>query len=362
MTRSGTLVVLGSTDLGGSESLGLSLAAELDRATIVFLTRADGPARRRASALGFEVVDLDITSMGRARFISAFARLCRTRSAGSVLAFMFGVHLWVLMGARLGGAGIRLAFVGNPAPLESVRRRKTKAAALASLPFVSKIVACSEYVAESVTASYRVPRSRVVVIHNWCDVDDIRSRSRGTTEGVQADEVVGMVARFDPIKDHQQLLRAFALVARRRPRAVLRLIGDGPTRPAVEESAAALGMTDRVQFRGAVDDVVPELAGLDVFAFCTTQQEGFGVVLAEAMAAGVPIVATDVGPVSETLDAGRGGLLVKDGDVDAFADAVVALLTDGATRTELVRSATELVDNRYSVQGAAAKVKALLDG
>jgi glycosyltransferase involved in cell wall biosynthesis len=335
------MIVLSSTDLGGSESLGLSLAAALgDDAMVVFMSDLEG-------------------SSGRFGSIRAIAKVVRQHRPETVLAFMFGAHLWVALGARLGGARKMLAFVGNPAPLDLVRRERTRWAARASLPFVTAVVACSDYVAASIRAGYGLPKKKVVRIWNWCSVDKISVRTAERSHRGEG-KVVGMIARLDPIKDHELLLRSFALVHLADPTVVLRVVGDGPLRPRLEGLASELGIDEAVVFVGAVQDPITELTTFDVFAFCTTVDEGFGVVLAEAMAARTPIVATDVGPVRETLADGRGGSLVPPGDPVALAEEIGRVLGDPEARARMASDAFGLVVERYDVDRAVDDIEKVI--
>jgi glycosyltransferase involved in cell wall biosynthesis len=162
-----------------------------------------------------------------------------------------------------------------------------------------------------------------------------------------------MVARLDPIKDHETLLRAFAKLSSRYPDARLWLIGDGSLTGYLLDLSQDLKLGDRVNFWGNRSDVPALLARMDVFAFSTTQAEGFGIALAEAMAAGVPVVASDVPACREVLDKGRCGLLVKPGDSAALAKALHITLSGGVARNDRVRNAKARALERYDIRMCA---------
>jgi glycosyltransferase involved in cell wall biosynthesis len=199
------------------------------------------------------------------------------------------------------------------------------------------------------------------VVHNWCDAETIAERA-GVARSRRAGEgpTVGMVARLDPIKDHETLVRAFALFRSDQAMARLRVVGDGVLRPRLEALAAELGQTEHIEFLGTRLDVPEQLGALDLFAFATTGAEGFGIVLAEAMAACVPIVATDIGPVREVLDDGRAGLLVGPRDPGALAAGMQRVWNDPALRAGLVAAGSALVRERYGSEVAAQRIAALL--
>ena len=120
-------------------------------------------------------------------------------------------------------------------------------------------------------------------------------------------------------------------------------------------TAGECGALASVRFFGARDDV-PELLGrMDLFAFCTTRSEGFGIALVEAMAAGTPIVASDVPACREVLAAGRDGVLVEAPSVASWSAALGSLIEDPARRTELALRATESVQARFSAVVCAGR-------
>jgi glycosyltransferase involved in cell wall biosynthesis len=133
-------------------------------------------------------------------------------------------------------------------------------------------------------------------------------------------------ARLEPQKRHDVLLSAWALL----DEAVLLLAGDGSRRPALTARCAELGLTERVRFLGTRDDVPDLLAAADLTVL-TSDWEGMPIAVLESMAAGRPVVASDVDGAREAL-AGGGGLLVPPGDAVATAEALRALLFDASAR------------------------------
>jgi glycosyltransferase involved in cell wall biosynthesis len=133
-----------------------------------------------------------------------------------------------------------------------------------------------------------------------------------------------MVATMEAHKDHATLLRALPEVIKNWPGFLLLLVGDGSLRPSLEKLAVDLGVDSSVRFVGSSRDVPSWLAKAQIFVFSTTAQEGLGSVLLEALAAGLPVVASDVPACREVLENGRWGTLVKPGSSSDLADAVSA--------------------------------------
>lgn len=166
--------------------------------------------------------------------------------------------------------------------------------------------------------------------------------------------VVGAVARLVPVKGLHHLLDAAPAVLRGCPETRFLLVGDGEMRPALEEQARALGLTDRVTFTGFREDVPSVMGGMDVVVL-PSLNEGMGRVLVMAMALGKPIVATRVGGVAELLAHGEAGLLVPPRDPRALAEAITTLLQDPSR----ARSLAEAGRRRASRYSAASMLDAL---
>lgn len=129
----------------------------------------------------------------------------------------------------------------------------------------------------------------------------------------------------------------------------------------VQSLTDELGVRDLVRFLGVRDDV-PELMGASDIVVHATRSEGLGMTMVEAMAAGVPVVATDIPACREVLDGGRCGLLVPLGDAPALAEAICRLLDDAPLRRRLVDAASERVRAKYHVKRMAADYAELLRG
>jgi len=202
------------------------------------------------------------------------------------------------------------------------------------LPRADAITAVSRLTASRLRAYPGVSSARVHIIPNGIDVDfwstpvaagDLRAR----------EPVVLSVGRLDPVKGHDVLLRAFRLVLARVAGARLVVVGEGGYRNVLEALAADLGIAGAVEFAGQLDAgrVRQRLGEAQVFAL-PSRSEGLPIALLEAMAAGVPAVATAAGGTPEVLSAG-GGVLVPPEDAPALAEAIVELLQDPAASAAL---------------------------
>lgn len=140
------------------------------------------------------------------------------------------------------------------------------------------------------------------------------------------------VGRLAPQKAFDLLIEAFARVHARHPDWILRIVGEGEARPALEALAGRLGVADRVQLPGVIEAIQKEYQSAGVFVL-SSRYEGFPNAMAEAMAAGLPVVAFDCpGSVAEMMQPGRDGLLLPAGDTDALAAALDRIMGDADAR------------------------------
>jgi glycosyltransferase involved in cell wall biosynthesis len=169
--------------------------------------------------------------------------------------------------------------------------------------------------------------------------------------------LLGIVGRLAPIKDHTTLFQAMALLQARGQVAHLLVVGDGEERGRLEGLARRLGLDTRIHFLGWRTDLAAIMKELDVVV-CASRNEGTPVALIEAMAAGIPVLSTDVGGVADLVAHGKTGWLVPPGDPPAVARAIEELLGDPALRARL-GSAGPAVALDYEVTRLIPRVEAL---
>jgi len=175
---------------------------------------------------------------------------------------------------------------------------------------------------------------------------------------------IAMVGRLTDQKRPDLAVRALATVRPTHPEAHLQLIGDGPRRAEIEALARSLGIADAVEITGHHDDVAPLLARAEI-ALLATDYEGWPLVLMEAMAAGLPVVATAVGGVPEIVEDDRTGILTPPDDPGALAAALERLLSDSALARTMGEAgaarAVERFDRTRTVERLMALYESLAD-
>ena len=198
-----------------------------------------------------------------------------------------------------------------------------------------------------------IPAERISIIANGVDTTHFRpaAATAGTRQLIYA-------GRLETVKGVDLLLDAFALVCRRFPDARLRILGDGSQRRQLEAQSCALGLADRVTFAGMVDDIAPALQ-LSSACVLPSRAEGMPNVLLEAMACGVPVVATAVGGCPDIISDGRNGLLVAPEDPGALADAIGAVFSDPTAARAMGDRARHAIGQDYSITAITATYQAL---
>jgi glycosyltransferase involved in cell wall biosynthesis len=164
--------------------------------------------------------------------------------------------------------------------------------------------------------------------------------------------VIAYVGRMRPEKGHVCLVEAFGRGLRDLPDAYLVLAGDGPERPAVERALAQAGLGDRIRQLGTVDKPDTVLRASDLFAIPSTR-EGFGLVVIEAFAFGLPVVASAVDALPALVADGRNGVLVPPSDPIALGRALRAIVTDAHYRARLAEGARAKDLTPWSIERAA---------
>ena len=319
---------------------------------VIVAGQPDGRFVTRAQAAGLETASV---RMRRAWDVAAVARLVRLirRERVSLVHTHSSVDGWV------GGLAARAAGVPVVRTRHvSIRIRRGFNPVYTWL--ADRVITSGEAI-RRILLGAGVPAERVVAIPAGVDLASFafRGRSPETVESFGlSPPVIGSVAMFRGSKGHAHLLDAFARVRAAHPRATLLLVGDGIRRSWVEGLAREAGLGDAVVFTGFRSDVPALLGAMDCFALASTRTEGVPQSLLQAFAAGVPVVASEVGGVPEVVRDGVTGVLVRQASGEALAEAIERVLSDGAGASRRAHAARALVEERFS---HAAAITRLLD-
>lgn len=316
-------------------------------------------------ALGVERIMLDIANAGWSRYaLLAFRlfQLSRRFRADAFLSMPLGWHAFMAIGARLGGVGRVVAHVGNyPNTVSGRAFAKFRMLVQLGRPFTNRLVCCSRYVQQGAIEHFGLSARETAVVYNGVSRNDFAPPNAAMAVSSARPWILGMIARLEKHKDHVTLIRAARILRNRGKNFVVKIVGDGSQRQTLHSLIESSGLSDTVMLIGMRHDIPELLSGLDLFIFSTTPDEGLGIALVEAMLAGIPVVASDVGACREVLNGGRLGLLVAAGNPDALADGIEnCLAAPLAAQVRAVHARREAIAS-FSAQAMARAYGEFLD-
>jgi glycosyltransferase involved in cell wall biosynthesis len=357
------LFVIPSLADGGAERVAVTVLSALDPATherTLYLFKREGVYFERIAADVKVVVATESSRLGR---LFEFVRFLRTARPDVVMPFLSyfitAVAVWM---ARIPARVIfnqgtpTTGFLDDPDFAWRQPWRRRLFAALTRFFYVraDAVVVTSQGVADDLADHYGVPRSRLHVLHNPVDLDAIRAAAREPIEPEAASPdapVVVAAGRLAGVKNYPLLLEALADLTRERPIKAW-ILGEGSERASLEALARAKGLGERVSFLGFQTNPWRYIARADIFVLTSTY-EGFGNVLVEAMACGIPVIATPSPGTVEIIRHGANGLLVNQTPA-AVSRAISQVLTDQPLRQRLVTQAEHDVQH-YALPRVASR-------
>lgn len=352
--------ILSSLGTGGTETLCLSLIENFPRKSRHIVV-AVNPVRRECEE-AFRArpnVRVYIPAKGiqsHLRFFYWVFAIIRKNRPASILVYGIGIpQLLVGVAARILGVRHVLAAAGN-APPQVIGRWKWRIILIMSRILRIPIQACSQFVSQELRCLGVGTPVDSGVIANGCSVDVISARALRIREPCLGRKlIIGMVARLEALKDHDALILAMHHLSSMSglPQHELWLIGDGPRFGLLTQLVEKLSLRDKVKFLGSRTDVPDLLGRMDIYVFSTTPLEGFGIAIIEAMAAHLPVIASDVPACREVLGGGDAGMLVGEGDGVSLALALRRLLQSENERIYLGTKAYERAKTNYDISQCA---------
>jgi glycosyltransferase involved in cell wall biosynthesis len=336
--------VMTSFEPGGTERQMIELFRRLDRSRWrphVACFQGHGAWYSTVTEAAASVAEFPVDSFLNPRTLHhmrAFARWCRQTHVSVVHTTELYSNIFGLPAAAMGRVPVR---IGNRREINPDKRPAQIALQRAAYGCAHKVVANSQAAADRLM-SERVPERKIAVVPNGLDVDQFSSRAARPSL-----RRVVVVANLRPEKGHDVLIDAAVEVVRRFPDARFELTGGGPELGVLQARAAASPVSHVFTFLGHRSDVAARLQANDIFVL-PSRSEAFPNAVLEAMAAGLPIVASAVGGIPELVDNERTGLLVAPDDPRALAERICRLMTDPALAGRLGAAARADVEARYS--------------
>jgi glycosyltransferase involved in cell wall biosynthesis len=313
------------------------------------------PISRAVKLIPLGIGDIRTSTSLRVLFkrIPALRRIISLQAPDVVVAFMHS--MFVPMAFALAGTGIPLV-ASEHIVMSHYRSRQLQFALFAAaVPFIRSITVLSDSIARQYP---RWIRRKMVTVTN--PISPIFQKEIKSSQQKDPRRILA-IGRFSERKNHSTLLAAFASLGKEFPGWSLRILGDGVLRPILQSEVKRLGLQDRVSLPGTVTDIAQEMSDASFFALAS-KYESFGLVFAEAMACGKASVAfSDCQGVSDVIDDGETGLLVKGADpVKAMADGLRCLMINEEQRSNMGKLAKERVFLRFSIDQVCDRWEAVL--
>ena len=327
---------------GGTQRQMIELLKRIDRQRFQVYPvcfHADGPWTHEVAELGDPIARFPIHGFGRpqtAGQLLAFAGWCRAKRIAVVHTWDIYSNVFGLPGAALAGVPLRIGSrrgLGGPSGVRRLQRAAYRAA--------HQMVANSHAAARQLVSD-GVPAEKIRVVANGIESDRFPERHYS-----ERPKRIAMVACLREGKRVDVLIDAAPRILERHPGAEFLIVGDGPCREQLAALAQTTRVADRFQFVGHRDDVPALLAGADLFVL-PSESEAFPNAIIEAMASGLPVVATSVGGIPELVTEGVTGRLVPPGDANAIADALIELLDAPERAASFGRAGRQTIEQTYS--------------
>jgi glycosyltransferase involved in cell wall biosynthesis len=346
---------------GGAERMLVGLVERLDRAryrSIICLQR-DGWLRSELEKRGCETVILPQRGVLDVRWLSGVTRLIKQRGVSLMHTHEFAMNTYGTLVSILTRTPLVSTVHGKNYYPERWRRR----VAYRWVARRAAMVAVSEDLNRFLRSRLGLGEREVVTLYNGVDADACRPRNGAgrairSELGLAGRPVVGTIGNLYSVKGHRYLLEAAALVAEAMPDAAFLVVGRGDLLAALQQTARALGVEERVFFLGYRPDVPGLLQAMDVFVL-PSLSEGLPLSLLEAMGAGKPVVATAVGGIPEVVADGETGLLVPPADAGALAQGILRLLAHAELADRLGQRARLRAEERFSMTSMVRAYEAL---
>lgn len=358
------LYIIGGLGVGGAERQLLYLVegvARLADVTVVSLSGSDVALLPEFDRLaGVQTVLCSKRPGLDPMLIPRLVALLRCERPTIVHTYLRTAGYWGRVAACLAGVPIRIASERN---VEVERGRCANVLDRILSSVTDRVVVNSAAIRDYLMNAERLAPAKIEVIHNGVPVSrlllepEVRTvhRELGLWE---LEYVVAFIGRLAPQKNPGLFLEMAAAVLRSGLKCGFLLVGDGPLRATLTDQARTLGIQEAVRFTGVRNDV-PRILRLVDLLVLTSDWEGLPNVILEALAAGVPAVATDVGGVGELLADGVTGYVVPRRDLSTLVNRVIGMLSDRGFRAECGRRGREYVQSHFSISAMVDRTVAL---
>ena len=339
---------------GGTEKHLLQLAEYIDKekfdVTICCLFEP-GDIVKDINSSNFNLICLNRKNIYDLRILFDLYRLIRKERYDIVHSYLFAFHYLALIPSKIAGIPVTLS-----SRRELATWKKLHHILLENIGnlFVDKVVACSEAAKRFALQNENLKSNKIATLYNGIDLNKFSPRKKDSETinklGFQdTDKVIGMVSNLSSVKDHKTLLNAIVEIKKAYPEIKCVLVGDGYMRGDLVRHVDRLKLNENVCFLGSREDIYKILSIMDIFVL-TSLMEGLPNAVLEAMACGLPVVATKVGGIPEIIENGRNGILLEPKDHQSLALALITLIEDFSLRKEMGVIGRKIIEQKFSLE------------
>jgi glycosyltransferase involved in cell wall biosynthesis len=359
MTRK-VLQLIETSGPGGAEKMLVNLVGELSKGEFhpIVCLRKEGWLHNQLQESGCETKIVPHNGYINSAWFRQLRKIIHAEQIDVIHAHEFAMNAYGSVLSGLTGVPVITTVHGKSYYHDKWRRRF----AYRLIARWSKMVAVSEDIRNFLVTQVGIDRDHVMTIHNGIDVKayignfgEDRAQEKDRTK-----YVIGAVGSLYAVKGHTCLLKALAIVLKTQPDVVCKIAGQGHLLGQLQTEAAELGIANKVTFLGLRDDIPEFLQNIDVFVL-SSLSEGLPLSVLEALAAGKPVVATDVGGVSEVVQDQITGFVVPPKDPEALAARILQVMADQAMSERLGRAGREKVERDFSLDTMTKQYEALYE-
>lgn len=365
MQKTNILQIIATLDIGGAERQLVELVKRLDKnkynVTVCCITRG-GPMEENLKKLGIEYHLLHKRFKFDFTVIFKLTRLIRQKKIDLVHTWNFTANAWGRLCAWV--AGVPIIIASEHGTFSPVLKRQILVDKLLS-KCTDKIITVSNNFKECIERIEKIPHEKIIAIHNGIDINEFGTsvNNANLKNELKIDKecpVVGIVARLDPLKDHESFLRAAEYIIKKMPEVRFLIVGDGELRGKLESLAKEVGLSKKVIFTGFRRDITNILSIINVFVLCSIS-EALGIAVLEAMASSKPVVATNVGGIPEVVKDEETGILVPPGNPEALAESITRLLKNKEEARRIGLAGRRRVEKYFDIKLKVKKVEEIYD-
>lgn len=367
ISKTNILHVIPDLDIGGVEIMILTLLEELDKKkykTTVAYWLGDKRLADGVEKAGVEAIDLKVKNGSLLRVIFRLVKLIKEKKIKLIHTYLFDADLCGFLAAKWAKVPIIISTVPSFTFFKTKKHRfRYKIMSL----FFDKFITVSKALEKYLVKYCRINSSKVTTV--YCGVNLNKFNIRVEKEEInklredfslgENDIVIGTVGRLEFRKGHRYLLESAVRVSKVYPKVKFLLVGIGELRNELKDFAKRLDITSKIIFAGFAQDIPSALSLLDIFVL-PSLDEGLGIAILEAMACGLPVIATNVGGIPELVKDGETGLLVAPRSSSALASAIIRLLADKEYATTL-REAGKKRAKQFSSKIMVEKIEEIYD-